>query len=105
MVVYNGGWLLHQISFKSGETYEKIALHKFPTSKPGVTVVFDGYSPSPKDHDHQISLKTVHACPDIVIRKDTPCTTSKDKFLNNTRNKLQLIKLLASIFRDNGVNV
>ena len=54
---------------------------------PAVTVVFDGYSSSPKDHD-----------------QNTPCTTPKNKLLSNPRNKTQLIELLAGIFRANNIN-
>ena len=68
-----------------------------------MTVVFDGYASSPKDHDHKRRLK--YYCTDIKIRKDISCTTPKKKLLSNLQNKTQLIKLLAGIFRHNGINV
>ena len=54
-LVIGGGWLLHQGSFKSGQTYGEIAQNYFnfiSKYKKEVTAVFDGYSASPKDQDH-----------------------------------------------------
>ena len=44
-------------------------------------------------------------CIDINVKSNTVCTASKDKFLSNEKNKSQLIKLLAVLFRRNGIHV
>ena len=56
MLVINGGWLLYQCSYVSGETYVNIArkyLRLVKDFNKDITVVFDGYKPSRKDHDHK----------------------------------------------------
>ena len=55
-LVIDGGWLLYQCSYVSGETYVNIAkkyLRLVKDVNKDITVVFNGYKPSPKDHDHK----------------------------------------------------
>ena len=57
-LIVDGGWLLHQCNFESGESFENISLKivrftaNLGTAGKKITVVFDGYGSSPKDHDH-----------------------------------------------------
>ena len=58
--------------------------------------VFDGYSRSPKDHDH--FRRTKNSCCDLHIRPDMFHWNPRAKFLDNTHNKSELIHLLSSTF-------
>ena len=67
------------------------------------TVVFDGYSSSPKDHEHLRRLKNHSA--NVSLSPSTPCTMSKSRFLANSHNKSQLISLLKNVLVSQGVDV
>ena len=58
-----------------------------------VTVIFDGYKNSTKDHTHRCRKK--HFCHDMKINRDTLPYTSKEKFLSNSKNKYELISTLS----------
>ena len=62
VLIMDGGWLLHQLNaFKSGITYGEICLQymsMIPKDQ-SVTVVFDGYMPSIKNHDHRRRRKKI----------------------------------------------
>ena len=62
-----------------------------------IVVVFVGYSRSPKDHDH--IRRSKKSCCDLQIRPDVIHWTPRAKFLDNTHNKTELIRLLSSTFR------
>ena len=66
-------------------------------------MVFDGYKPSPKDHDHKRRAKYYSS--NIILNHNTPCTVSRARFLANSHNKTQLISLLSDVFQANGVEV
>ncbi len=68
-----------------------------------ITVVFDGYSSSPKDHDH--IRRTKNSCCDVQIRPDMIHLTPRAKFLDNTHNKSELIHLLSSTFQKHQITV
>ena len=65
-------------------------------------MVFDGYSSSPKDHDH---IRRTKNCCDVQIRPDMIHLMSKVKFLDNTHNKSELIHLLSSSFQKHQITV
>ena len=106
-VIIDGGWLLHQLStFQGCSTYKEVALNYLkiiPTNRSQVVVVFDGYSPSTKDHEHRRRVKDY--CSDIRITKSTACTVTKKKLLVNSNNKKGLIDLICEVFLDNGIRV
>ena len=105
-LVLDGGWLLYQCSFVSGESYGSIAnkyLRFVKGFQEDLTVVFDGYKPSPKDHDHKRRAR--HFSSNIILNQNTPCTVSRARFLANIHNKTQLILLLSDVFQSNGVEV
>ena len=62
-----------------------------------ITVVFDGYSSLPKDHDHIRHIKT--SCCNLQIVSDMIHLTTKEKFMDYTHNKSELIYLLSLTFR------
>ena len=108
-VVIDGGWLLYQLSsYQSGETFGKIGM-QYAAIVSNVakgrrcTVVFDGYSSSPKDHEHLRRLKNHSA--NVSLSPSTPCTMSKSRFLANSHNKSQLISLLKNVLVSQGVDV
>ena len=104
----DGGWLLHQITFNSGETFGSIltkycgVVQALKKGQPA-SVVFDGYSRSPKDHDRTRRSKLYSS--NISIREDTPCTITKSRFMANGHNKTELIKLLSERLKSMGVKV
>ena len=66
-------------------------------------MVFDGYSRSPKDHDH--IRRTKNSCSELKILPDNVHRTPRAKFLDNTRNKRELIHLPSSTFRKHHITV
>ena len=65
-----------------------------------ITVVFDGYT---KDHDH--IRRTKHSCYDLQIRPDMMHLTSREKFMDNTHNKSELINLISSTLQKHQITV
>ena len=57
-LVVDGGWLLHMVKWDQGQTWQEIAnsylsyVQCLGRNSQKIVVVFDGYSRSPKDHDH-----------------------------------------------------
>ena len=83
-VVIDGGWLLHQCSFESCETFGSIcmkytALVASLSNGQITAVVFDGYISSPKDHEHKRRTSSYFA--NISLNKETKCTMNKQRFL------------------------
>ena len=107
--IIDGGWLLHQISYQSNETFKSI-VSKY-TGLVGMlgngqktVVVLDGYSNiSTKDHEHKRRLK--NHCANMTLALDTPCTMSKERFLSNGHNKSQLISFISNRLSAKGVDV
>lgn len=107
-LVVDGGWLLFMTKWEQGQTWQDIAdgylnYIQHLGSHFNITVVFDGYSSSPKDHDH--IRRTKNACCDIQIRPDMKHLTPRAKFLDNTHNKKELINLLYSTFKKHQIKV
>lgn len=108
-LVIDGGWLLHNVRWEANLTWKDIAESylRFVKSMGSqclqITVVFDGYGSSTKDHDHL--RRTKNACCDILIRPDIKTITPREKFLDNKSNKAQLIVLLSKTFDRNGISV
>ena len=87
------------MKWKQGQTWPEIAnsyLH-LGTYSHKIIVVFDGYSSSPKDHDH--IRRTKNSCCDLKIRPNMIHLKTRVNFLENILNKSQLILLLSSTFR------
>ena len=57
-LVVDGGWLLYMVKWEQGHTWQEIAdsylsyVQYLGRYSQKITMVFDGYSSSPKDHDH-----------------------------------------------------
>ena len=91
------------VKWEQGHTWQEIAdsylsyVQYLGRYAEKITVVFDGYSSSPKDHDH--IRRTKNSCCGVQIRPDMIHLMSKVKFLDNTHNKSKLIHLLSSSFQ------
>ncbi|KAK1893893.1 Chromosome-associated kinesin KIF4 [Dissostichus eleginoides] len=108
-LVVDGGWLLYMVKWEQGQTWQEIAnsylsyVQCLGRRSQKTIVVFDGYSRSPKDHDH--IRRTKKSCCDLQIRPDMIHWTPRAKFLDNTNNKSELIHLLFSTFRKHNITV
>ena len=108
-LVIDGGWLLYMVKWEQGQTWQEISnsylthVQFLGRRSQKITVVFDGYSRSPKDHDH--IRRTKNSCCDLQVQPDMIHLTPKAKFMDNTHNKSQLIQLLSSTFRKCAINV
>ena len=108
-LVVDGGWLLHNVKWEANLTWKDIAqsylrfVKSMGSHRLRITVVFDGYGSSTKDHDHL--RRTKNACCDIQIRLDLNFIFAREKFLDNKNNKAQLVLLLAETFSKNGIIV
>ena len=108
-LVVDGGWLLHNVKWEANLTWKDVAesylrfVKSMGSHRLRITVVFDGYGSSTKDHDHL--RRTKNACCDIQIRLDLKIIIAREKFLDNKNNKAQLVLLLAETFSRNGISV
>lgn len=105
----DGGWLLHSFKWEANLTWKDITesylrfVMSMGSQNLRITVVFDGYSSSTKDHDHL--RRTKNACCDIQICSDLKNIVPWVKFLDNMHNKSQLILLLAETFQISRISV
>lgn len=101
-LVIDGGWLLYMVKWEQGQTWQEIAdsylryVEYLGRRSQEITVVFYGYSSSPKDHDH--IRRTKNSCCNLQVRPDMIHLTPREKFMDNTCNKSELIHLLSSTF-------
>ena len=108
-LVIDGGWLLYMVKWEQQQTWQEIAnsllnyVHHLGRCSQKIIVVFDGYSRSPKDHDH--IQRTKNSCCDLKIRPDMVHWTPRAKFLDHTRKKRELIHLFSSTFQKHHITV
>ena len=108
-LVIDDGWLLYNVKWGANLTWKEIAesylrfVRSMGSQRLRITVVFDGYGSSTKDHDHL--RRTKNACCDIQIHPDIKVIVPRERCLDNKRNKAQLIVLLAEIFGKHGIRV
>ena len=86
-------------SWEQGHTWQEIAESYLSY----VTVVSDGYSNSPKDHDYTRRKK--NSCCNGQIQPNMMHLTPRAKFLDNTHNKNKIIHLLSSPFQKHLITV
>ena len=105
-LVIDGGWFLYQLnSFQGCHNFEGVAkeyLKLIPKNRE-VVVIFDGYAPSTKDHEHHRRVKA-HSS-DMSIKNSTPCTVTMKRLLSNSHNKNELIHLLCNVFEEHCIGV
>lgn len=108
-LVIDGGWLLYMVKWEQHQTWQEIAnsylgyVQYLGSCAQNIIVVFDGYSRSPKDHDH--IRRTKNSCCNIQIRQGMVNWTPRAKFLDNTHNKSEIIHLLSSTFEKHHITV
>ena len=108
-LVVDGGWLLHMVKWEQSQTWQEIAdsylryVQCLSSHSHKITMVFDSYSSSPKDHDH--IRRTKHLCCDLQIRSDMMHLTPREKFMDNTHNKSELINLISSTLQKHQITV
>ena len=108
-LVVDGGWLLYMVKWEQGQTWQEIAdsylsyVQYLGRHSQKITVVFDGYSSSPKDHDH--IRRTKNSCCNLQIVPDMIHLTPRAKFMDNTHNKSELIHLLSLTFQKYQITV
>ncbi|XP_043506155.1 uncharacterized protein LOC122526681 [Polistes fuscatus] len=109
--VIDGGFLLHNISWPNGASFQEICemYHWHIINKYGEnsSIVFDGYT------DEYTGIKSYerycrreeNMAPDIEFNESTFLTLSQKKFLSNVKNKMKLVQMLVVYLRAHGFNV
>jgi hypothetical protein len=108
-LVIDGGWLMHQISWTSSDSFSSIGTNyvnfvKRKACSRTTVVVFDGYESSPKDHEHKRRSKDSIGCSEIRIIPTKPCPVTKAKFLSNNVNKSKFITYICELLQNVGIN-
>lgn len=121
MHVVDGGFLLHKVVWKKGETVEEImkkyvnyVMNHFAKNS---CIIFDGYpeddtinsnsaaisaSTGTKNAERQRRKNTVQVIPAFEYQSYTKIPFSQEKFLSNIRNKNKFIKTLSEQLQLNG---
>lgn len=109
VTVVDGGWLLQQVPWKIGDTYDSIcdSYVSFVTRRcTSPTVVFDGYSagPTTKDATHNRRCKgSQHQVIDFSL--GMKLQKKKEEFLSNSQNKQRIISYIGEKLRAKGFEV
>lgn len=96
--VIDGGWLIHQISWPLGGSYEAI-FHSYISyvtqHYDKAIIVFDGYTAGPniKDCTHMRRTKGMSS-PEVHFTHEMKLTIKKEVFLRNNKNKEKFIQNL-----------
>lgn len=112
--VIDGGFLLHRVVWKNGETFQLILTKyvdylKRHYNRSATSVVFDGY---PEDQPTK-SIKSAerlrrskrHTTPEVIFTELMVVTMTQEQFLSNDRNKARLISLLTERLEGEGFSV
>ena len=103
--VIDGGAFLHHVSWRRNISYRAVVrqYQSYLLTKYGrCTVVFDGYTSSTKDHEHDRRTNGGKGCADFVISENMPAHQSQHTFLSNDKNKMQFIDMLSKYLTDDG---
>ena len=102
--VMDGGGLLHQMCCVKESTLKKIAKNyvQYVRKHYGKCyIVFDGYeSASTKSVEQKQRGKRFQKCPDVDMKKEIIVPLTQEKFLSNTNNKVELIKMQSPYLKD-----
>jgi len=102
--VIDGGFLLHKVVWKKGETFLSISeryVQYIETHYRHLVIVFDGYPEniskmSTKTAD-RLRRSTQSISADVLFEETMAITVSQQKFLSNERNKSRLIETLKDV--------
>ena len=99
MNIVDGGALLWCCNWKKNQSFQEIfqMYSNFIRFLNICTVVFDGYKLSTKDVTHQ--KRSSNVCSTVDIKEINPCTSDRDSFLSNYKNKEKFVKFLARRLR------
>ena len=107
--VMDGVALLHRVCWVKGSNFKKIAKSyvQYVRKHYGKCyIVFDGYeSASTKSVEQKRRGKRFQTCPDVDVKEDIIVPFTQEKFLSNTSNKVQMIKMLSQYLKDDGNEV
>lgn len=110
-IVLDGGALLQRIPWEKNSTYDSICQKyvDYVARKYGAqrtSVVFDGYdqAPSIKDITH-LRRKGKRSCPQINFSRNMVCSTKKEVFLSNFKNKQAIIAMTSEYLTKAGCQV
>ena len=109
--VVDGSSLLHKTVWPLNSTYSDIASHylkylndRYVSIVSEIVVVFDGYDAANSTHEHAHINHGVTMLADInFISPDMLLSVKENPFLHNTRNEIQLIKLISRKLHINGI--
>ena len=66
-------------------------------------IVFDGYeTQTTKSAEHLRRSENHTKCPDVEVKEEGKIAFTKERFLSNTSNKSQIIRLISRYLADNG---
>jgi hypothetical protein len=107
--VIDGGALLHKVKWPKCATYQDVIDQylKYVTTQSyggfgNICVVFDGYTDEKSTKSHEQIRRSSSAAAHVTISEELNVTMSSNSFLQNDRNKTQLIKLISKHFRGAG---
>lgn len=105
--VIDGGFLLHKVKWTVGQHFSDIleSYVRYIDRHYGknVTVIFDGYEKLTIKSAERNRRAKSKASRDIKFNESMPLTISQEKFLLNSKNKNNLIKLLKNKFSEVGI--
>ena len=101
--------LMHQVCWVKGSNFKKFGKSyvQYVRKHYGKCyIVFDGYeSASTKSVEQKRRGKRFQKSPDVDVKEDLIVPFTQEKFLSNTNNKVQLIKMLSQYLKDDGNKV
>jgi len=103
--VFDGGSLLHHLSWKQGETFQNVCARyvTYVTTKYGeATIVFDGHDSGPdvKDATHQ--RRSHGSGPTVALTHQTVVTLKKKDFLSSKANRQNFLSIVGSYLEEAG---
>lgn len=105
--VIDGGMLLHQTKWKTGQMFSEIMDHYIKILKKTygqcICVVFDGYNtPSIKAWERNRRKKN-YFCAEYNINYSSKLQVAQEKFLSNSKNKARFIELFKARLIENNI--
>ena len=101
--------MLHQVCWVKGSNFKKIAKRyvQYVRKHYGKCyIVFDGYESAPtKLIEQKRRGKRFQKCRYVDMKEDIIVPLTQEKFLSNTNNKVQLIKMLSEYLKEDGNEV
>ena len=104
--VIDGGALIHRVCWVKGSTFQNISniyVSYVQKHYGKAHIVFDGYeTQTTKSAEHLRRSGNHTKCPDVEVKEEGKIAFTKERFLSNTSNKSQVIRLISRYLADNG---